>query len=424
MENDYEYFNLKIKTRMGVCISSNTIINKLRYTYEKQYVDEFVDIIHANNITYETLIHNNIPVNWRVKNYSHSRGWGYSTPLAYATLQQYEGVMETLLQAKANPNLENHYTYDYPLDLACRANRPDLVKLLIENLAMSHIRAYHCERPLLHEMIVSDRTQVLQELLKSSSCNINRDYINDFQPETLLSTAIRCRRVECVRILLEHKADVNYTVTRATRSGITSSQHPLIDIMDFSRRHLMTSNRNDIGTLKEEEAILRLLLSQTDIDINAGYGYCEPLTQLAQKKQFPLMKILMEHIDKINDTLISELSYIFKGGYELPRSLIKEYVILDPYTLHLFAWRLDANTFVDYRVGAREYMTTEGKSILSAQSDRSQLIYRKQYYDMIESICHLGILTYKIMYYIDDLSDNIPLDKCQINTTTLEEIIS
>ena len=82
----------------------------------------------------------------------------------------------------------------------------------------------------------------------------------------------------------------------------------------------------------------------------------------------------MEHIDKINEySSISELSYIFKGGYELPRSLIKEYVILDPYTLHLFAWRLDANTFVDYRVGAREYMTTEGKSILSAQSDRSPI---------------------------------------------------
>lgn len=134
-----------------------------------------------------------------------AEGHNQETALHCASKHDLPEMAALLLKSGANVNAETEEEYkETPLHEACRNNNPTLVKILLDNGADIHRRTGMHEESVLHLAASKGADKVLSLLLEQSA-DINARNRYSCTP---LVDACEKFQVDCVKLLLKHRADV------------------------------------------------------------------------------------------------------------------------------------------------------------------------------------------------------------------------
>lgn len=225
------------------------------------------------------------------------------TALSAAAYHGHVGVVKTLLVAKADVDLEDHFSRT-PLHRAAAEGHIEVVKTLLTAKANVNLEDYQ-NRTALHEAATRGHIEVVKTLL-AAKADVNHE---DYQNRTALHGAAKEGHIEVIKTLLAAKADVNlesYFHRTALHESATRGHIEVAKTLLAAKTVHNLKDCDGRTALHEAaqgghiEVVKSLLAANADVNADAnGYGLTA-LCAAAEEGRLEMVEILLTAHTDVN----------------------------------------------------------------------------------------------------------------------------
>ena len=236
-----------------------------------------------------------IPIEFRSGSYTYGNTYNDMfgvTPLMMAAAMKYNDILEALIAAGADIDLEEKPTRDSEyngrqvvghtaLSYAILAGNLEGALMLINAGADVHKKDFY-----LYNAVGTDNIKMVR-LLIEKGCDVNE--IPSFSDTTILQTAVKKANADMVKLLLLNKINIHNRKDDLLYYAISSYGYRTYktDVDERNRKNVLT--------------IIRLLLDAgVDIDIRTSIGGTTPLIEACKEGYTDIVKLLIEYGADVN----------------------------------------------------------------------------------------------------------------------------